>query len=109
MKTFNAKQLNDLALEINRILKEGGEFSFIDVSVPRNKLLQFFYMFYLKQVIPILGRLFLGNPSTYKMLGIYTEKFQNSKEVHSIFSAHFEHVEYYEYFFGCASGIVGRK
>ena len=82
LKTFNSEQLKQLADEINRILKPEGRFSLIDVSVPKSKILRFFYMFYLKNVIPILGWLFPGNPSAYKMLGIYTQKFGDAKETY---------------------------
>jgi demethylmenaquinone methyltransferase/2-methoxy-6-polyprenyl-1,4-benzoquinol methylase len=34
-------------------------------------------MFYLKHIIPGIGRLLLGNPENYRMLGVYTEKFGN--------------------------------
>ncbi len=109
LKTFSHDQLDALAIQIERILKPNGQFSLIDVSVPKGKVLKFFYLFYLKRVIPVLGWIFLGNPSTYKMLGVYTENFQNSKEVKRIFEKYDFEVEYIEYFFGCASGIKGRK
>ncbi|WP_298903826.1 class I SAM-dependent methyltransferase [uncultured Psychroserpens sp.] len=109
LKTFNDEQLVNLANEIERILKRNGKFSLIDVSVPKIGILKPFYMFYLKSVIPILGKVFLGSPETYKMLGIYTQEFGNSKNVLEIFKkANFD-VEYVEYFFGCASGIKGVK
>ena len=109
LKTFNDEQLGELANEINRILKPNGKFSLIDVSVPKSKILKPFYMFYLKNVIPILGKIFLGSPETYKMLGVYTEKFGNSRNTHRIFNRPEFEVEYVEYFFGCASGIKGVK
>lgn len=109
LKTFNDEQLKELANEINRILKPNGKFSLIDVSVPKSKLLKPFYLFYLKNIIPIVGKLFLGSPETYKMLGVYTEEFGNSKNVHQIFNRLEFEVEYVEYFYGCASGIKGRK
>lgn len=109
LKTFNDEQLGKLANEIDRILKPNGKFSLIDVSVPKSKILKPFYMFYLKNIIPILGKAFLGSPETYKMLGIYTEEFGNSKNAHKIFNRPEFEVEYVEYFFGCASGIKGRK
>ncbi|WP_396598116.1 class I SAM-dependent methyltransferase [Dokdonia sp. R86516] len=94
---------------MDRILKPSGKFSLIDVSVPKIRILKPFYMFYLKNIIPILGKVFLGSPETYKILGIYTQEFGNSKNVYGIFNkANFE-VEYIEYFFGCASGIKGVK
>ncbi|MHB0756989.1 class I SAM-dependent methyltransferase [Polaribacter sp. M15] len=109
LKTFNDEQLGRLAKEIDRILKPNGKFSLIDVSVPNSKFLKPFYMFYLKNIIPILGKLFLGSPETYRMLGVYTEEFGNSKNVHRIFNKLEFDVEYVEYFYGCASGIKGLK
>ncbi|MGY0393334.1 class I SAM-dependent methyltransferase [Bizionia sp. KMM 8389] len=109
LKTFNDEQLGKLANEINRILKPNGKFSLIDVSVPKSKILKPFYMFYLKNIIPILGKVFLGSPETYKMLGVYTEEFGNSKNTYQIFNRPEFEVEYVEYFFGCASGIKGKK
>jgi ubiquinone/menaquinone biosynthesis methyltransferase len=109
LKTFNDEQLGKLANEIERILKPNGKFSLIDVSVPNSKFLKPFYMFYLKNIIPILGKIFLGSQETYRMLGIYTEEFGNSKNVYQIFNKPEFEVEYVEYFYGCASGIKGRK
>ncbi|WP_062061405.1 class I SAM-dependent methyltransferase [Aquimarina longa] len=109
LKTFNNKQLSDLANEIDRILKPNGKFSLIDVSVPKSKFIRPFYMLYLKNIIPILGKMFLGSPETYKMLGIYTQQFVNAKNVHRIFERPNFEVEYITYFYGCASGIKGRK
>lgn len=109
LKTFSEEQLNLFAKKINEILKTGGTFSFIEVSKPNNKLLSFFYFFYLKKIIPILGKLFLGNPENYRMLGIYTEKFANCRRAERIFRNNGFTVNYAEYFFGCASGIYGKK
>ena len=109
LKTFNTEQLHQLAKEIERILKIGGQFSLIDISIPKNSFLRFFYLFYMKQVIPILGKLFLGNPETYKMLGIYAEAFQNAREVVTIFEEYDFEVKYESYFFGCATGVKGVK
>ncbi len=109
LKTFNNQQLENLAVEIHRILKPNGKFSLIDVSVPKNKFLKQFYMFYLKKVIPIIGKLFLGSPETYKMLGTYTEAFGNSKNTFQIFNRPEFKVEYIKYFYGCATGIKGVK
>lgn len=109
LKTFSEKQLRDLASEVKRILKEEGEFSFIDVSVPRTRGLRFFYMVYLKRIIPFIGKWLLNNSDEYKMLGVYTEKFGNAEQVLRIFKESGLEVEYVEYFFGCASGIRGKK
>lgn len=109
LKTFNAAQLEELAQEIKRILKMGGRFCLIDVSVPKGFVLKRLYMFYLKRVIPVLGKLFLGDPETYRMLGVYTDAFQNARQVEKIFRKYGFEVQYLEYFYGCASGIKGIK
>lgn len=109
LKTFNDEQLKSLAKEVHRILKPNGRFSFIEISVPQNVILRFFFMFYVKYIIPVLGKLFLGNPETYKMLGVYTEEFKNSKQVFEIFKHENFEIEYIKYFFGCATGIKGLK
>ncbi len=85
LKTFNDNQLEKLADEIHRILKPNGKFSLVDVSVPKSSILKPFYLFYLKNIIPLLGKVFLGSPETYKMLGVYTQEFVNSKNVEKIF------------------------
>lgn len=109
IKTFSESQLSDLAKEIQRILKPGGSFSLIDVSVPTPGILRSLYMFYLKNIIPILGWLFLGNPETYKMLGIYTEHFQNAQEASVTFWRQGLEAEMTRFFYGCATGIKGKK
>jgi demethylmenaquinone methyltransferase/2-methoxy-6-polyprenyl-1,4-benzoquinol methylase len=109
LKTFNDEQLKSLAKEIQRILKPNGKFSLIDVSVPKNRLLSTLYLIYLKYVIPVMGRLFLGNPETYKMLGVYTEAFGNAKNTVQIFERLDLKVDYVSYFYGCATGIKGSK
>ncbi|GAB3998505.1 demethylmenaquinone methyltransferase [Spirosoma daeguense] len=109
LKTFNAEQINLLAKEIYRILKPGGQFSCIEVSLPNPILLRIAYLFYLRRVIPILGTLFLGNPETYQMLGIYCTMFKNAANVQSLFQEAGLKCHSTTYFFGCASGLVGHR
>lgn len=109
LKTFNEEQLEVLAKEISRILKPNGKFSFVEVSKPKNKFLYYPYKLYLSKIIPVLGKLFLGNPSDYKMLWIYTENFGNCDRVKKIFSKYNLNVNSENYFYGCATGIYGKK
>lgn len=109
LKTFDESQLNVLAAEVQRILKPKGKFAFVEVSKPRNKILLFLYSFYLGKIIPVLGKLFLGNPDDYKMLWIYTKQFENAEKVKQIFQNHGLSVCLDQYFWGCASGISGEK
>lgn len=109
LKTFDDEQLKTLAKETKRILKIGGQFSFIEVSKPTNKILKQFYGFYLGKVIPILGKLLLGNPREYKMLWNYIDKFGNAKRASEIFSSQGLETKWNSYFYGCSTGFSGYK
>lgn len=110
VKTLSPEQEMKFVDEIQRILKPGGVFGLVEISVPAWRLLRVLYMFYLMRVIPILGKLLLGNPDNYQMLGIYTAAFGNCRRLQSHFIATgFEQVSYRDFFWGCASALVGRK
>lgn len=109
LKTFTPEQQEILAAQIQRILKPQGIFSLIEVSVPTSWLFQGLYMFYLKKIIPLVGGLLLGNPENYRMLGIYTEKFQNCQHMMSVLSQRGLVASYHPYFYGCATGVSGFK
>lgn len=109
LKTFSAEQLAELAAVVFRLLRPGGAFAFIEISVPPAALLRAPYLFYLKRVIPILGRLFLGNPDNYRMLGQYTEAFGNCRTAATLFEAAGLDVTFRPLFFGCATALFGSR
>jgi ubiquinone/menaquinone biosynthesis methyltransferase len=109
LKTLDKAQTRRLAQEIQRVLKPSGRFTLIEVSIPRNSILRFFYKLYLKVGIPLIGRIFLGNANNYRMLGIYTERFGNCTTVVNVFREVGLDTHYHEYFFGCATGVSGAK
>ncbi len=108
LKTFSEAQIERLALQIRRILKRDGQFSVIEISVPKRWWLRLPYLFYLNYVIPLIGRIFLGNPSNYRMLGTYTERFGDARRAMELFREQGFEVEFRRYFLGCATGFVGR-
>lgn len=79
LKTFTKKQQQQFAQLVKRLLKPGGQFAFLEISMPQNPLLRAPYLFYLRCVIPQIGRIFLGNPDNYRMLSVYTEAFENAR------------------------------
>ncbi|MCI0489228.1 MAG: class I SAM-dependent methyltransferase [Blastocatellia bacterium] len=111
---FGLKTLSDdlrLAFlrELYRVLRAGGMVSLIEMSEPKAKLLRSLYMHYLKRGVPLIGRLLIGNPENYRMLGVYTERFGGCQRViEEVRTAGFE-AEMVHYFFGCATGIIARK
>lgn len=109
IKTFSDTQKAKVAEQIARILKPGGNFSLIEISVPKQPILQGPYMAYLNYCIPLTGKFLLGNPDNYKMLGIYTEKFKDCRHMKTLLEDAGLDVELKELFFGCATAICGRK
>jgi len=109
LKTFNDSQTLALAREVNRLLKPGGAFSFVEISAPKGWLFYGLYLFYLKNIIPLIGRLFLNSADEYRMLGIYCQKFANCHKFADALRQQGLEVTDKSYFFGCASGVTGRK
>ena len=109
VKTFSDEQKRILAREIHRILIPGGTYSLIEISEPSVPILRQLYMFYMKRCIPLLGRILLGNPENYRMLGVYAERFGNCRGMHRILLQAGLTAEYREYFYGCATGVTGAK
>lgn len=109
VKTLSPLLQEQFVAEVRRILKAGGVFGLVEVSVPKFAPLRVLYMFYLGVIVPIVGRLLLGNPDNYRMLGVYTSHFGNCRELERLFAASGFDVRYQRYFWGCASGLVGVK
>lgn len=109
LKTFSSSQLVRLAAEVWRIVKPGGAVCFVEISVPKNALLRLLFMFYLQCVIPIVGRLCLGNPANYRCLARYTVSYRDgAAAVEALEGAGFA-VERDDLFFGCATRIRAVK
>lgn len=109
LKTFSRFQLDQLAGEMYRLLRPGGQFSLIEVSRPRLRLLRWLFMFYLLHIIPLIGKYLIGDPLSYHMLGVYTNRFGNCQDFCDQLKKRGFLVEMKSYFFGCATGVVGRK
>lgn len=109
LKTFSDFQLKDLAKTTFDVLKPGGQFSFVEISVPKIKPLKVFYLFYLKIIIPLLGKIFLGNPENYRQLGIYTVSFGSCTKAEKYFRDSGLDTKIESFFWGCATCISGSK
>ncbi|MCB1137333.1 MAG: class I SAM-dependent methyltransferase [Leptospiraceae bacterium] len=109
LKTLDPSQRRELAGLIYRVLKPGGRFAFVEISDPRSWWLRNLYIFYLKRVIPALGKLFGGDATAYGMLGVYTESFGDCRTFGSYLEAAGLSVSYLRFFSGCATGVSGSK
>lgn len=109
LKTFSQGQLVLLAREVRRLLKQDGTFSFVEIATPRRWLLRVLYLFYLRHLIPVIGRLFLGNPDNYRLLAVYTHSFGHGDCVRHAFTSEGLVVQREDLFFGCAQRFTGHK
>jgi ubiquinone/menaquinone biosynthesis methyltransferase len=75
LKTFDDGQLKRFAQLIGQLLRPGGRAAFVEIHVPKNRLLRPVYLFYIRHVIPFIGRLCLGDPNCYRHLALYTEDY----------------------------------
>jgi demethylmenaquinone methyltransferase/2-methoxy-6-polyprenyl-1,4-benzoquinol methylase len=109
LKTFNKEQHARLAALVARVLKPGGVFSMIEASDPRGWWLRPLYLFHLRTVLPLVERTLLRGAQDFAMIGTYSSNFGNAAELASMLRGHGLEVAYTKYFFGCATGVAGRR
>ncbi|MEO0368387.1 MAG: class I SAM-dependent methyltransferase [Pseudomonadota bacterium] len=109
LKTFNHQQLRVIAKQLSRILKPGGTFSFIEASDPVGWKFRFLYRFYMDKCLPLIERYALRGAQDFSMIGVYTKNFSNCDFFKEALCKEGLEVEGFSHFFGCATGVRGRK
>ena len=109
LKTFNAAQHRRLARLIAQVLKPGGAFALIEASDPKGWWLRPLYLFHLKVVLPMVERLFLRGAQDFAMIGGYSTAFGDAGAFADMLRAEGLEVTFRRYFFGCATGVAGRR
>ncbi|MCR9141929.1 MAG: class I SAM-dependent methyltransferase [bacterium] len=107
VKTLEPRMYARLVELCRRLLKPGGRFSFVEISVPSAAILRWPLQFYLRYLIPWIGRLCLGNPDNYRMLGVYTRAFGDCARLHASFADAGCDARYHRLFFGSATAVSG--
>ena len=67
--------------EINRILKNNGQFSSVETSQPKNHIIRSFFHFYCLKIIPLAGGLICGQKGPYAYLGKSAANFPLPQEI----------------------------
>jgi demethylmenaquinone methyltransferase/2-methoxy-6-polyprenyl-1,4-benzoquinol methylase len=109
LKTFNPAQHRKLAALIARCLKPGGCFSLIEASDPKGWWLRPLYLFHLKMVLPMIERFLLKGAQDFAMIGTYSTNFGDASAFARMLEAEGLQVDYRKFFYGCATGVCGRK
>jgi demethylmenaquinone methyltransferase/2-methoxy-6-polyprenyl-1,4-benzoquinol methylase len=66
--------------EIHRLLKKGGTALILEFSMPPNRIIRGFYLFYLRFFVPLIGRLLSGDNSAYRYLDTSIENFHSDED-----------------------------
>lgn len=109
LKTFDAGQHRQLAELVARTLRPGGVVSMIEASDPRGWWLRPLYLFHLKVLLPLVERTFLRGAQDFAMIGTYCSNFGDAAAVGDMLREQGLEVRFTRYFFGCATGVSGRK
>jgi ubiquinone/menaquinone biosynthesis C-methylase UbiE len=109
LKTFNPAQQSQLAALTARVLKSGGVFSFIEASDPKGWILRPLYLFHLKVMLPLIERTLLRGAQDFAMIGRYCSDFGDASGFECALRERGLETQFKRYFFGCASGVSGRK
>ena len=109
LKTFKRDQQSVIAAQVARILKSGGVFSFVEASDPHSWILRPFYNYYLRTALPMIEKTFLRGAQDFAMLGVYSKAFLDCTHFATCLETQGLEIKFEKYFFGCATGVTGRK
>jgi demethylmenaquinone methyltransferase/2-methoxy-6-polyprenyl-1,4-benzoquinol methylase len=109
LKTLSFADQERLAAELRRLLRPHGVFALLEIELPRSPLLRQPYAFYLCHVVPVIGRLLLGNPDNYRLLGRYLRQFAGAEQLAARIADRGFTVHSYPLFGGCAVALVGMR
>jgi demethylmenaquinone methyltransferase/2-methoxy-6-polyprenyl-1,4-benzoquinol methylase len=109
LKTLTEQALRKFVQELHRILKPGGRFSLLEISTADGWILAPAFRWYVKCVIPWIGKVCLGDIECYRMLGAYTAAFESCHRVLPILTERGFQVSVRSHFYGCATSLVGEK
>ncbi len=88
MVGFGIRNFEDLKkglLEVNRILKKKSKFVILEFPKKVEGISGFFFNFYFKRIMPLVGRVFSKDEFAYRYLPLSTEYFKNEEELRTLF------------------------
>jgi demethylmenaquinone methyltransferase/2-methoxy-6-polyprenyl-1,4-benzoquinol methylase len=96
--------------EVMRVLKPGGCWGILELTRPKNALLNTLHTAYLRTMLPILGKIAASNKGAYEYLSSSIGKFQSPEELKSLLAkSGFETVQCYPQTGGIATILIAKK
>ncbi|MDQ6871764.1 MAG: ubiquinone/menaquinone biosynthesis methyltransferase [Gemmatimonadota bacterium] len=106
----NVAGLDQALKEALRVLSPGGRFVILEFSTPRARVLRSLYLFYFRNVLPLIGRVVSGHRTAYTYLPRSVANFPVEEELASrMTSAGFTGVTWSSLSFGVAAIHVGER
>ncbi|MBP6231335.1 MAG: bifunctional demethylmenaquinone methyltransferase/2-methoxy-6-polyprenyl-1,4-benzoquinol methylase UbiE [Paludibacteraceae bacterium] len=106
----NLENLQNGLKEMRRVVKENGIIIILELSVPENKLLFFFYNLYFKYIVPFIGGLISKDKSAYTYLYTSVLHFPKPAQfMQKLQAAGFSSVQHTAFSFGLARMYVAHK
>lgn len=96
--------------EAYRVLETAGSIYILEFSLPNRPWIQSIYLFYLRNILPKIGRLLTRDLNAYLYLNQTIESFPRGKDFEALMEeAHFSNIRHYPLSFGIATLYVGSK
>ena len=110
---FGIRNIPDIPVfmqESERVLKKGGTLLILELTRPSNRVVSFFYRFYLTRLLPVIGGIISGKGQAYRYLSRTVATFMDTEHLTSLLGKHgFVQVRVTKKTFGIASILVCRK
>ena len=96
--------------EFNRVLKPKGKATVLEFRLPTNPIVKSFYLFYFKNILPLIGRIISKDQEAYTYLPESVGEFDKNVDLVKIFSdCKFSHVEKHSLTFGLVQVVIAKK
>ncbi|MCH8049147.1 bifunctional demethylmenaquinone methyltransferase/2-methoxy-6-polyprenyl-1,4-benzoquinol methylase UbiE [Patescibacteria group bacterium] len=106
----NVTDVSKALQEMQRVVKSGGRVLILEFSLPASPLIKKLHLFYLRKVVPTVGKIISGNAPAYRYLNKTIETFTYGEQFSQLVQqAGFQKVRAYPLTFGVAMLYIGEK